>query len=222
MLDAFGKVDVVRHAGYAPGEFPAQWCDAAYELHRRAWPTPWEGQLDRDRFIAELDSNHVDALYETSGSDKDEALLAYLKWKATEKFHLSRDQLSDPVEPSLPSAPPAAYVCAYEITATPDWSWRGLGRRLLTEAMNRWERTHREAVFCTYSPKRNLTTMLRRLADSEQDGRPALEAFAHRTAPPRRATAKNGLPAWASRLRRSSVAKSLTSQTSGSWDVSAC
>jgi len=180
MVNAVTEVDVVHHAGYAPGEFPTRWYDAAYELHRRAWCRPWQGRLSRDRFIAELDSDHVDVLYDANGKGEQGSLLAYMKWKATEKFHLSRDRLSDPAQPSLPSAPPAGYVCAYEITATPDRWWRGLGRRLMSEATKRWEQTYGEAVFCTYSPKRNLTTVLRRLAESEQYGRPALEAFAHR------------------------------------------
>ncbi|GAF99053.1 unnamed protein product, partial [marine sediment metagenome] len=130
MVNAVTEVDVVRHAAYSPSEFPGRWHDSAYELHCRAWPTPWEGQLDRDRFIAELESDHADVLYQANGNGG--SLLAYVKWKATEKFHLSRDRLSDPAQPSLSSAPPAGYVCAYEITATSDRSWRGLGRRLLT------------------------------------------------------------------------------------------
>jgi len=179
-VNAVTEVDVVRHAGNSPGEFPGRWHDSAYELHCRSWPTPWEGQLDRDRFIAELESDHADVLYQANGNGNSGVLLAYVKWKATEKFHLSRDRLSDPVQPSLSSAPPAGYVCAYEITATSDRSWRGLGRRLLTETIRRWEQSYNEALFCTYSPKRSLTAALRRLAESEQDGRTALEAFAHR------------------------------------------
>ena len=196
MVDAVTEVDVVRHAGYGPGEFPAPWCEAAYELHSAAWPTPWEGQLSRDRFIAELHSDHVDVLYEGNGRGGGGTLLAYVKWKATEKFHPSRDRLSDPADPSLPAAPPAGYVCAYEITATPSGAWRGLGRRLLTEAMQRWECSHGQAVFCTYSPKRKLTATLRRLAQSEQYGRPALEAFAHRAG----AAASGRVEEWVTRL----------------------
>lgn len=182
MVNAATDVDAVRHAGYAPDEFPARWHDTAYDLHCRAWPTAWQGQLSRERFVAELNSDHVDVLHTPDGNGNSNGgeLLAYVKWKATDKFHLSRDRLSDTALPSLPSAPPAGYVCAYEITATPDASYRGLGRRLLTETINRWEHTHPKAVFCTYSPKRGLTQALRRLAESEQDGRPALEAFAHR------------------------------------------
>lgn len=182
MVNAVTEVDMVRHAGYAPGQFPARWHHAAYQLHRRAWSSPWQGQLSRERFIAELNADHVDVLYEVGGNGNGEggAVLAYIKWKATENFYLSRDQLSDPALESLPSAPPAGYVCAYEITASPDRWWRGLGRRLMVEAMKRWERSYGQAVFCTYSPKRNLTAALRRLAASKQYGRPALEAFAHR------------------------------------------
>lgn len=182
MLNAVTDVHAVRHAGYAPGEFPTQWHSSGYELHCRAWPTEWQGRLNRDRFIAELDSDHVDVLFEPDANGQPGALLAYVKWKATDKFHLSRDQLSDPAQPSLPTAPPTEYVCAYEITATTAGAWYGLGRRLLSEAMKRWERTYGAAVFCTYSPKRNLMAVLRRLADSKQYGRPALEAFAHRAA----------------------------------------
>lgn len=198
MVNAVTEVEVVRHAGYAPGEFPTAWHDAAYELHCRAWPSPWEGRLSRDRFTAELDSDHLDVLYAPDGKDgrNGDQLLAYVKWKATDKFHLSRDRLSDAALPSLPSAPPAAYVCAYEITATADRSWRGLGRRLLTETIKRWERTHREAVFCTYSPKRELTAALRQLAETQQYGRPALEAFAHRAG----AAASRHIEEWVARL----------------------
>jgi hypothetical protein len=196
MINAVREVDIVRHAGFAPGGFPARWHDAAYALHCHAWTHPWEGRLSRDRFMAELDSDHVDVLYEDSGNGAGGELLAYVKWKATEKFHPSRDRLSDPGLPSLPSAPPAGYVCAYEITASADRSWRGLGRRLLTEAMKRWERDHGEAVFCTYSPKRKLTTVIRRLAESEQYDRPALEAFAHRAG----AAASRHIDDWVARL----------------------
>jgi len=189
----------VHHAGYAPGQFPARWYDAAYELHRQAWPTPWEGQLDRDRFIAEIKSDHVDVLFNVDREIDAGTPLAYVKWKATDKFHLNRDELSDPALLSLPSAPPAGYVCAYEITATPDRSWRGLGRRLLTEALERWDRTYAEAIFCTYSPKRGLTAALRRLVETEQFGRPALEAFAHRAG----AAAARHIDDWVDRLGRS-------------------
>ena len=227
MINAVREVDIVRHAGFAPGAFPARWHDAAYALHCCAWTHPWEGRLSRDRFMAELDSGHVDVLYAGNGNGaggelsvapgassasrftRDASrtlagklpvapgeLLAYVKWKATEKFHLSRDRLSDPGLPSLPGAPPAGYVCAYEITASADRSWRGLGRRLLTEAMKRWERDHGEAVFCTYSPKRKLTAVIRRLAESEQYDRPALEAFAHRAG----AAASRHIDDWVARL----------------------
>lgn len=195
MLDALRQVEVVQHVGFGPGEFPVYWHDAAYELHCRAWSTPWEGRLSRDRFIAELESDHVDVLY-ANDYGKHEALLAYVKWKATEKFHLSRDKLSDPAQPSLLSAPPAGYVCAYEITATPERPWGGLGRRLLTEAIKGWESSHTEAVFCTYSPKRRLTTTLRWLAETEQYGQPALEAFAHRAG----AAASRQIDGWTARL----------------------
>jgi len=198
MVNAVTEADAVRHAGCTPGEFPAPWRHAAYELHCRAWPTAWEGQLSRDRFLAELDSDHVDVLYAPvdSGDRNGGELLAYVKWKATDKFHLSRDQLSDGALRSLSAAPPAAYVCAYEITATADPSWHGLGRRLLTETLQRWERTYDDAVFCTYSPKRGLTAALRRLAESDQDGRPALETFAHRAG----AAAARHIEDWVARL----------------------
>ena len=196
MVNAVTELDLVRHAGFAPGEFPARWHDTAYELHCHAWSTPWQGQLSRDGFLAELDSDHTDVLYSAEGNGGDSALLAYVKWKATDKFHLSRDELSAPECASLPSAPPAGYVCAYEITATPDRSWRGLGRRLLTETLDRWDRTHAEAVFCTYSPKRGLTAALRHLAETEQHGRPALEAFAHRAG----AAASRHIDEWVDRL----------------------
>ena len=186
---------MVQHAGFGPGEFPVHWHDPAYELHRRAWCTPWEGRLSRDRFIAELESDHVNVLYANDYGQYG-ALLAYVKWKATERFHLSRDQLSDPAQPSLPSAPPAGYVCAYEITATPKQSWSGLGRRLLTETIKVWESSHAEAVFCTYSPKRGLTATLRRLAEMEQYGQPALGAFAHRAG----AAASRQIDGWIARL----------------------
>ena len=152
MLEAANETSGVWHTGYDPGEFPARWYDAAYDLHCRAWTTPWEGQLDRERFIEELRATHVDVLLHANGGG--DALLAYLKWKATDEFHPSRDALSDPALPSLPAAPPAVYVCAYEITAMADRNWHGLGRRLLGEAIERWARTYGEAVFCTYSPKR--------------------------------------------------------------------
>ena len=197
MVNAVTDVDAVRHAGYAPDEFPARWHDTAYDLHCRAWPTAWQGQLSRERFVAELNSDHVDVLHAPNGNGNGNGeLLAYVKWKGTDKFHLSRDRLSDTALPSLPSAPPAGYVCAYEITATPDASYRGLGRRLLTETINRWEHTHPKAVFCTYSPKRGLTTALRRLTESEQYGRPALEAFAHRAG----AAASRHIDDWVTRL----------------------
>lgn len=198
MVNAATESDVVRHAGYGPGEFAEQWREPAYELHCRAWASRWEGQLSRERFMAELDSDHADVLYDADGNGKEGALLAYVKWKATETFHSSRDQLSDPTQPSLPAAPPAGYVCAYEITATPDAAWRGLGRRLLTEAIKRWERDHAGAVFCTYSPKRKLTATLRRLAETEQYDRPALEAFAHRAG----AAAARHIEDWVARLER--------------------
>ncbi len=181
-VNAVTQTNAVCHAGFPPGELPERWVDAAYDLHCRAWLSPWNGRLSRDRFYDELESDHVDVLYDANGKRANGTLLAYVKWKATDKFHLSRDRLSDPAHPSLPSAPPAGYVCAYEITATPDRAWSGLGRRLLTEAMKQWEQAHGQAVFCTYSPKRGLTTALRRLAEIEQYNRPALEAFAHRAA----------------------------------------
>jgi hypothetical protein len=196
MVNAVTDTDAVRHAGYAPREFPARWHDAAYELHGRAWSTPWEGRLTRDRFIAELNSDHADVLYEPNGDGPNGALLAYVKWKATEKFHLSRDELSDPARPSLPSGSPTGYVCAYEITATSDRRWRGLGRRLLTETIDGWEKSRSEAVFCTYSPKRGLTAALRQLAETNQNGRPALEAFTHRAG----AAASRHIDDWIRRL----------------------
>ena len=186
MVNAVTDRDVVWHAGFDPGEFPPRWHEAAYHLHCQAWATPWEGQRDRDRFIAELSEDHTDVLFEAghggNGNGNGGRLLAYVKWKATNHFRLSRDQLSDPTQLSLPSAPPAGYVCAYEITATEDHEYRGLGRRLLGEALAGWERNYPTAVHCTYSPKRGLTRTLRRLAETEQQGRPALEAFAHRAA----------------------------------------
>lgn len=194
MVNAVTEVDVVRHAGYGPGELPARWHEAAYVLHCQAWPTAWEGQLTRQRFVAELNSDHVDTLYAPDSNGG--ILLAYVKWKATEEFHLSRDQLSDAELLSLASAPPAGYVCAYEITATADRAWRGLGRRLLTETIKHWERTHGQAVFCTYSPKRGLTTALRQLAEAKQDGRPTLGAFAHRAS----AAASRHIDEWVTRL----------------------
>ena len=96
----------------------------------------------------------------------------------------------------MPSAPPAGYVCAYEITATADRSWRGLGRRLLTETIKHWEHTHPQAVFCTYSPKRGLTAALRQLAETEYGGQPGLEAFAHRAS----AAAARHIDHWVARL----------------------
>jgi hypothetical protein len=197
MVNAVTDVDVVRHAAYAPDEFPAHWHDTAYDLHCRAWPTPWQGQLTRARFIAELNSDHVDVLHTPNGGGNGNGeLLAFVKWKATDRFHLSRDELSDTTLPSLPAAPPAGFVCAYEITATPDPAYRGLGRRLLTETITRWEHTHPEAVFCTYSPKRGLTAALRHLAESKQDGHPALQAFAHRAG----AAAARHIDEWTTRL----------------------
>lgn len=198
MVNAVTDMNAVRHTSYRPGEFPARWQDAAYALHCHAWQSVWEGQLGRDRFIAELDSDHVDVLYAPDGNGSADGgeLLAYVKWKATEKFHLSRDELSDASLPSLPAAPPAAYVCAYEVTATADRSWQGLGRRLLSETLRGWERTHANAVFCTYSPKRGLTAALRRLAATQQDGQPALEAFAHRAG----AAASRHIDDWIARL----------------------
>ena len=196
MVDAVQKADPVLHAGFAPGEFPPRWHDPAYEMHCLAWPSTWEGQVARDRFLAELEADHVDILYEAAGRTGDGTLLAYVKWKATEQFHLSRDRLSDPAHPSLSSAPPAAYACAYEITATPSKSWLGLGRRLMTEAMNRWQHDHGKAVLCTYSPKRGLTTALRRLGETVQYGRPALDSFAHRAG----AAASRHIDEWVDRL----------------------
>ncbi|MBU0638177.1 MAG: hypothetical protein KKB50_04870 [Planctomycetes bacterium] len=188
--------EAVQHAAFAPGEFPAHWCDRAYALHCHAWSTPWEGQLTRDRFVAELSADHVDALWEAEGSNGHGKLLAYVKTKATEKFHLSRDELSDPALPSLRTAPPAAYVCAYEITAATDTAWRGLGRRLLSDALDRWERDYQVATCCTYSPKRGLTSALRRLAASRQFDRPALDAFAHRAS----AAASRHVENWVAQL----------------------
>ncbi|HUU84035.1 MAG TPA: hypothetical protein VM243_11080 [Phycisphaerae bacterium] len=199
MVNAVTEVDLVHHAGFDPGEFPAHWRDVAYELHCRGWPTLWEGQVTRDRFMAEFDADHADVLYEPDGNGANGgALLAYVKWKATEQFYLSRDELSDPAHPSLSSAPPAGYVCAYEITATPARAWRGLGRRLLAETMQRWEGDFAEAVLCTYSPKRKLTTILRALAQAQQYGRSALEAFAHRTG----AAAARHVDEWVARLEQ--------------------
>ena len=198
MVNVATEIEVVRHACYAPGEFPACWHHAAYELHCCAWRSPWEGQLTRDRFIAELDADHVDVLHapDDFGNDSGGQLLAYVKWKATQRFHLSRDQLSDAGLRSLPTAPPASFVCAYEITATADRAWRELGRRLLGDTIKGWERTHAGAVFCTYSPKRGLTSTLRKLAEMQQDGRPALAAFAHRAS----AAASRHIEGWVSRL----------------------
>ena len=199
MIDAVTQIHMVRHAGFGPGQFPTHWHDGAYALHCRVWDTSWEGRLGRDRFVAELNADHVDVLYEDNAGNENRPILAYIKWKATREFHLSRDELSDSLHPSLPSSPPAAFVCAYEITATPSQGWRGLGRRLLAETLNFWEQRFDHAVFCTYSPKRKLTTTLRRLADMEQDGRPALEAFAHRAA----AAGSRHLDEWVDRLRQS-------------------
>jgi hypothetical protein len=198
MIDAVTATELVHHEGHAPGEFPRSWHDAAYDLHRRAWAEPWEGLLERDRFMAELDADHVDVLYEPDGRGGRGALLAYIKWKATADFHLSRDELSDPACASLPSAPPARYVCAYEITATSDRAWHGLGRRLLGETVKHWERTHPQAVFCTYSPKRKLTHTLRQLAVTQQFGRCALDLFAHRAG----AAAARHIDEWTDRLEQ--------------------
>ena len=197
MIDAAKSAEAVQHVGFGPGEFPQRWREAAYDLHCQAWPSVWQGQTSRERFLAELDSDHADALCEANGGNG--RLLAYVKWKATEQFHLSRDELSDPAEVSMSSAPPAGYVCAYEITATADRSWRGLGRRLLSEAMTRWEVAHGEAVYCTYSPKRGLTSTLRRLAETEQHGQSALAAFAHRAA----AIAARHIDDWVAQLGQS-------------------
>ncbi|MFH1745515.1 MAG: hypothetical protein ABIG44_00570 [Planctomycetota bacterium] len=194
MVNAVTDIDVVQHKGFTPRKFPARWHDAAYALHCQAWPTAWEGQLSRERFIAELECDHVDVLYQANGNNG--ALLAYVKWKATARFRVSRDQLSDPVLPSLPTTPPGGYVCAYEITATADPTWRGLGRRLLTETISGWERTHPAAVFCTYSPKRKLTSVLRRLAEARQFDQPALTLFTHRAG----AAAARHIDDWLNRL----------------------
>ncbi len=196
MLDASTRTEAVKHAGFAPGEFPPEWYDSAYGHHCRAWPTPWEGRLDKDRFVAELDSDHVDVLFENDGSTGNGALLAYLKWKATDDFYLSRDRLSDPSFPSLSPGPSARFACAYEITATTEGLWRGLGRRLLSETIAHWERWYSHAVFCTYSPKRGLTSALRRLAQTRQHDRPALEAFVHRAS----AAASRHIDKWVERL----------------------
>jgi len=146
--------------------------------------------------VAELNADHVDILYETDPVGKEQKLLAYLKWKATDGFFLSRDQLSDPWFRSLPPGPFVRFACAYEITATAAGPWRGLGRRMLSEAIARWECEYGQAVFCTYSPKRGLTAALRRLAHTEQYGRPALEAFAHRAS----AAASRHIDKWVKRL----------------------
>jgi len=198
MVDVNEQPEAVRHASFAPGRFPADWYGAAHALHCQAWPTAWEGQLTPERFVAELNSDQVDVLYQPNGKGGGSPgeLLAFVKWKATERFHLSRDELSDPRLESLPTAPPTGYVCAYEIDATSDRRWKGLGRRLLSETLNGWERTHANAVFCTYSPKRGLTTALRHLTESEQYGRPALEAFAHRAG----AAASRHIDDWVTRL----------------------
>jgi hypothetical protein len=197
-VDVNEQHDAVRHASFAPGRFPAGWDGAAHALHCQAWPTAWEGQLTSERFVAELNSDHVDVLYRANGraSGTPGELLAFVKWKATERFHLSRDELSEPALQSLPTAPPAGYVCAYEINATADRRWAGLGRRLLSETLNGWEQTHADAVFCTYSPKRGLTTALRYLSEAQQFGRPALEAFAHRAG----AAASRHIDDWVARL----------------------
>ena len=198
MINAVTDIETVRHAGYAPGQFPAAQHDAAYELHCHAWPSIWESQLSRERFIAELDSDHVDVLYQSNGQDG--PLLAYVKWKATscEQFLLSRDELSDPALPSLPVTSQANYVCAYEITACADPAWRGLGRRLLTETLEGWQRTYDKTVFCTYSPKRGLTSTLRCLAEARQDNLPALEVFAHRAG----AAASRHIEQWTTSLEQ--------------------
>jgi hypothetical protein len=147
--------------------------------------------------MAELGSDHCDVLYDVNGGGAGE-LLAYVKWKATATFQRSRDDLSDPGRTSLPLGSGAGYVCAYEITATPSGAWRGLGRRLLSEALERWQVGYPDAVLCTYSPKRKLTAALRRLARSEQYGRSALEAFAHRA----EAAASRRVDGWVERLGR--------------------
>ncbi|MCH8807019.1 MAG: hypothetical protein IH986_13140 [Planctomycetes bacterium] len=196
MVNALTEVDLVRHTAYEPKSFPEHWYDAAYELHCRAWPNAWEGQLSRERFLAQLNSDHVNVLYAPNGSEGQGSLLAYIKWKATERFQVSRDSLSDAALRSLSSAPLAGFVCAYEITATANPAWRGLGRRLLTETLIHWQRDYADAVFCTYSPKRGLTDALRWLAAGEQFGRPALEAFAHRTG----AAAARHIDEWVARL----------------------
>lgn len=196
MVNALTEVDLVRYTGYEPGAFPEHWHDAAYDLHCRAWPSAWEGQLSRAPFIAMLNSDHVDVLHAPHGSEGQGSLLAYVKWKATERFQVSRDRLSDASLRSLSSAPPAGFVCAYEITATADPAWHGLGRRLLTETLIHWQRDYTDAVFCTYSPKRGLTDTLRRLAAAEQFGRPALDAFAHRAG----SAAARHIDEWVARL----------------------
>ena len=86
MIDAVRQVEMVRHAGFAPGQFPARWHDAAYRLHCRAWPSVWEGRLSRDRFIAELEADHIDTLYEANGNGNDAPLLAYI-YPGAHRFH---------------------------------------------------------------------------------------------------------------------------------------
>ncbi len=198
MINAVTDLESVHHVTCPPGDFPGYWLDTAHELHRRAWSSRCSGQLDRERFGAELAGVQIDALFDPTSEGREGRLLAYVKWKATDRFFTSRDELSSPELISLAETPPARYVCAYEITATTDASYRGLGRRLLGEALNGWGRTHAEAVFCTYSPKRNLTTVLRRLAQTEQYGRPALEALAHRAG----AVASRRIGGWIERLGR--------------------
>jgi hypothetical protein len=199
MIDAIRQYNLVRHKRFSPGGFSASWHDAAYQLHCNAWPSPWEGQLTLDRFIAEMKSDHVDTLYQTDGRTGEERLLAYVKWKTTSKFYTSRDQLSDPAQVSLSAASTVRYVCAYEITATNDPVYRRLGTRLLGEAIDHWTRTYRKAVFCTYSPKRKLTAVLRRLAACRQDDRSLLQVFADRV----RSVASRRIYQWTARLDES-------------------
>lgn len=196
MLDASTRTAAVHHAAFVPGEFPPEWYDTAHAFHRRAWPRSCEGQLDRDRFIAELNADHIDVLCENDAEHGTRKLLAYLKWKATDRFYLSRDRLSDPSLESLPPVSSARFVCAYEITATTEGPWRGLGRQLLSGAIGQWERTYSHSVYCTYSPKRGLTSTLRRLAETKQDGRSALECFAERAS----AAAVRRVREWIKRL----------------------
>jgi hypothetical protein len=196
MIDAVRQSDIVRHKRFSPGGFLASWHNAAYELHCSAWPAPWEGQLVLARFIAEMQSDHVDVLYQLDDQTGQERLLAYVKWKATSKFYTSRDRLSDPAGISLSAASTVRYVCAYEITATNDPVYRRLGSRLLGEAIDHWAKTYRKAVFCTYSPKRKLTAVLRRLAASRQDDRSLLQVFADRV----RSVASRRIYRWTARL----------------------